>query len=210
MDGSTPPQASPARPGRDLHALLLREGIALARSGGPEAVSLRDVQRRAGVSNSAAYRHFAGRPALLSSISDYAAAQMAERMRTAIGAVDPHGTDAEQARARFRATGTAYLDFALTEPGLFAVAFQSHPDEQSTTGDPALSPPFQLLAACLDDLVDTGTLHPAHRPYTDIAAWAAVHGLAVLLLNGPLQHLPTADRAAAIGRLITVINDGTH
>ena len=189
----------------DLGGLLLAEGIALARAGGPDAVSLRDVQRRAGVSNSAAYRHFADRAALLDAISAHAAQQMADRMHAAIAAGPATGSESEQARARFRATGLAYLDFALTEPGLFAVAFQHH-----EAGGPAGTPPFQLLMRCLDDLVDTGTLAPAHRPYSDIAAWAAVHGLAVLLLDGPLRDLPADAREAAIHRLLEVINGGTR
>ena len=188
----------------DLRAVLLAEGVALARAGGPEAVSLRDVQRRAGVSNSAAYRHFADRAALLAAISEHAAQQMADRMLAAIAAGPATGSESEQARARFRATGLAYLDFAVTEPGLFAVAFQHH-----EAADPAGAPPFQLLRRCLDDLVDTGTLAPAHRPHTDIAAWAAVHGLAVLL-DGPLRDLPADAREAAIRRLLEVIDGGTR
>ncbi len=188
----------------DLGAVLLAEGIALARAGGPEAVSLRDVQRRAGVSNSAAYRHFADRASLLAAISEHAGQQMADRMHAAIAAGPATGSESEQARARFRATGLAYLDFALTEPGLFAVAFQQH-----AAADPAGAPPFQLLRRCLDDLVDTGTLAPAHRPHMDIAAWAAVHGLAVLL-DGPLRDLPADAREAAIHRLLEVIDGGTR
>ena len=198
-------------PIRDLGALLLREGISLARTGGPDAVSLRDVQRRAGVSNSAAYRHFNDRAALLNAISDYAAEQMADRMRTAIGAVGNSGNAAERARARFRATGTAYLDYALTEPGLFRVAFRNKFTARSPgSGAPAHSPPFQLLVKCLDDLVLTGTLRPANRPYSDIAAWSAVHGLAILLLDGPLHGLPPELREGAIDRLLAVIDGGTH
>ncbi len=199
------------RPKQDLRASLLREGIALARSGGAEAVSLREVQRRAGVSNSAAYRHFADRAALLSAISDYAADQMAERMRTGIAAAAISGDPAERARARFCATGVAYLEFALTESGLFAVAFQMQAATVPTPLDRTTqSPPFALLASCLDELVETGSLAPAHRPYADIAAWAAVHGLAVLLLDGPLRDLDAAERQSAIQRLISIVDLGTH
>ena len=211
------PEVDDARAGTDLRTTLLREGIELARAGGADAVSLRNVQRRAGVSHSAAYRHFADRAALLTAISDHAAEQMADRMRSAIAATDLRHSGAERARARFRATGAAYLDFALAEPGLFTVAFRGQgavdgngPAGPDRSAHPADSPPFQLLVKCLDDLVDTGTLEPGHRPYTDIAAWAAVHGLAVLILDGPLHQLPPEGRDAAIARLLTVIDQGTH
>src|SRR6478609_6617823 len=116
------PQVGRARE-KDLKATLLQHGIALAREGGPDAVSLRDVQRRAGVSNSAAYRHYTDRDELLLAISDHASAEMARRMEeqmAAVGVLDdsPAGRR-RRARARFRATGSAYLDFALSEPGLF-------------------------------------------------------------------------------------------
>ena len=40
-------------------------GLELARSGGPDAVVLREATRRVGVAPNAAYRHFADRGALL-------------------------------------------------------------------------------------------------------------------------------------------------
>ena len=45
----------------NLRQALLDHAVELARTGGPDAVVLRDVQRMAGVSNSAAYRHYADR-----------------------------------------------------------------------------------------------------------------------------------------------------
>ena len=50
-------------PPRQPAAGLLDHAVELARAGGPDAVVLRDVQRAAGVSNSAAYRHYADRQA---------------------------------------------------------------------------------------------------------------------------------------------------
>ena len=52
----------------DLRRALLDAGVALAREGGPDAVVLREATRRAGVVPNAAYRHFAGRQALLDAV----------------------------------------------------------------------------------------------------------------------------------------------
>ena len=210
------------RRGRDLKATLLEHGVALAREGGPDAVSLRDVQRRAGVSNSAAYRHYADRDALLVAISGYASAEMARRMEDLMAsaeeaagtASDPSPEAARRrARARFRATGSAYLDFALSEPGLFSVAM--HPGAMAEKADPgpdARGPgglgPYQLLVSCVDDLVTTGVLSPERRAFTDVAAWAAVHGLSVLLLDGPLTSLSRDERQAALDRLLDLVESG--
>ncbi len=205
---------------RDLRSSLLEHGIALAREGGPAAVSLRDVQRRAGVSNSAAYRHYADRQALLAAIAAYALTEMAERMQAAIARVRRRGSPQEAALARFRATGASYLQFALTEPGLFRTAFLTdlgleepeQPAGPDQTGDQpprsAIRDPYALLVRCLDELVEAGVLAAERRGYSDVAAWAAVHGMAVLLLDGPMRALPPAERKRAIDRLLDVVEAG--
>ncbi|EWT01968.1 TetR family transcriptional regulator [Intrasporangium oryzae NRRL B-24470] len=210
--------AEPGRQSRrgDLKATLLAHGIALARAGGPAAVSLRDVQRRAGVSNTAAYRHYADREALLVAISAHASAEMARTMEAEMAEIPTTSDRAEAARARFRATGSAYLHFALSEPGLFAVAFlpEAHPRQPEAPppearGDSGLGP-FQLVQQCIDELVEAGALAPELRGYTDVAAWAAVHGLANLLLEGPLVAFDAEQREAAMTRLLDIMAAGIH
>ena len=193
---------------RDLRAALLLHGIELAQAGGPDAVSIRDVQRRAGVSNSAAYRHFVDRTALLEAISEHALETMAQRMATLLARIRPRATAADTARARFRAVGEAYLECALAEPGLYRVAFAT-----TRTFDPARAKaddtgPLPLVTQCLDDLVETGVLDPRHRPLSEVALWASLHGLALLLLDGPLRQLTPPQRRAAIRRLLDVVGAG--
>jgi AcrR family transcriptional regulator len=174
-----------------LHAALVEASIALAREGGPDRVILREAARAAGVSHSAAYRHFADREALLAEVSQFARNELAAQMRRRVNrAKDP--------RRRLRAVGTAYIDFALTEPGLFRTAFTSHPatardtEDDRATGreDPshttAIADPFDILGQVLDEAQAAGLLDPRRRPGAEIAAWSAVHGLAGLLLDGPL------------------------
>ena len=84
---------------------------------------LRDVQRMAGVSNSAAYRHYADRDALLAAVTEYAVTRLADAMVARINAVANRGPKAIRALGRLRATGQGYIDFALAEPGLFRTAF---------------------------------------------------------------------------------------
>ncbi len=104
------------------------------------------------------------------------------------------GDRAELARASLRAVGTGYLRFARTETGLFRTAFAAgdvvrgagRPGEGGSTG----LDPFQLLGAALDGLVAAGVLPPERRPGAEILAWSAVHGLAMLLIEGPLRLAP--------------------
>ncbi|MBX9748821.1 MAG: TetR family transcriptional regulator, partial [Roseococcus sp.] len=53
----------------DLRAALLDAADALLDEGGDGAVSLREAARRAGVSPTAAYRHFADKEALLAALA---------------------------------------------------------------------------------------------------------------------------------------------
>ena len=196
----------------DLRRVLLAAALELARTGGPEAVVLRAATRRAGVAPNAAYRHFADRDGLLAAVSTAAQARVAEAMEAELTRLLTTGDPAVDAHARVRAVGTGYLRFATAEPGLFRTAFGVHGD-LSRAGDPEGAgssgrTPFQLLGAALDDLVAAGVLPAAERPGADLLAWSAVHGLATLLLTGPLRSLdaPTVDRLGQ--RLLDVVQRG--
>ena len=181
------PAADPDRPKPyhhgALHSALVEASIALAREGGPDRVILREAARAAGVSHSAAYRHFADREALLAEVSRHARSELAAKMRRRVDS-------AEGPRLRLEAVGIAYIDFALTEPGLFRTAFTSHPaTSPGAEQDPADgADPFAILGAVLDQCQAAGLLDPQRRPGAEIAAWSAVHGLAGLLLDGPLPR----------------------
>jgi AcrR family transcriptional regulator len=172
-----------------LNSALVEASIALAREGGPDRVILREAARVAGVSHSAAYRHFADREALLAEVSRHARSELAAEMRRRVAR-------AKGPRQRLRAVGTAYIDFALTEPGLFRTAFTFHPatspaaeQDRADAGSPADGvDPFEILGGVLDQCQAAGLLNPHRRPGAEIAVWSAVHGLAGLLLDGPLPR----------------------
>src|SRR5215469_12142259 len=102
-----------------VRAALVDAGVQLARSGGPDAVVLREVTRLVGVAPNAAYRHFADRDALLAAVRDEAVRELARRMSDRMNEVRAGPHTPTGARLRFAAVGTAYLEFARTEPGLF-------------------------------------------------------------------------------------------
>jgi AcrR family transcriptional regulator len=195
-----------------LHSALVEASIALAREGGPDRVILREAARAAGVSHSAAYRHFADREALLAEVSSFARNELAAEMRRRVNrAKDP--------RRRLRAVGTAYIDFALTEPGLFRTAFTSHPatsrdtEDDRGTGreDPShtteIADPFDVLGQVLDEAQAAGLLDPRRRPGAEIAAWSAVHGLAGLLVDGPLPTSAAGIKFAR-GQVLDLVERG--
>lgn len=176
----------------DLRQALLDAGVAMAREGGPDAVVLREATRRAGVSPNAAYRHFSDREALVAAVSDAASGASAAAIEAEWDAVRP-GTPAETAHAHLRAVGTGYLRFARDEPGLFRAAYTvpSNLEQAFSPGKagPGGRTPFQLLGIALDELVETGLMPPERRPGAELLAWSAVHGLAMLVIEGPLRDL---------------------
>jgi AcrR family transcriptional regulator len=191
----------------NLRPVLVDTAVELARTMGPDGVVLREVARRAGVSHNAAYRHFDDRAALLAEVSACAMAELEEAMRTRIGAVTLTDPTA-RATARLRETGRAYVDFALREPGLFAVAFGA-PEGPMVHSDPqTMNGPYAVLNSVLDELVDCGALTPERRVGADVACWAAVHGFSDLLLNGPLREVPAEMRTPLLETVLDVVHRG--
>jgi AcrR family transcriptional regulator len=200
------PSAPPRRrPRGQVRRRLIEAGLALARAGGPEAVVLREAARQVGVAPNAAYRHFADRDALLNAVCLEAMREMVRRMEGEVARVAQGYGTPEGATGRLRALGVAYLEFALTEPGLFATAFAVPRHLEYAAGGAVAGAgertPLQLLGAALDELVTAEMLPPERRPQAEYPVWSCVHGLAMLLSQGPLRQLPPSLRAR-LGELL--------
>lgn len=196
----------------DLYRALLEAGTKLARAGGPNAVVLREATRQVGVAPNAAYRHFADRDALLHAVCSAAQAELAQAIEAEWERCPTEGNLAEIARAHLSAVGTGYLRFARAERGLFRTAFSVHENLQQATipemaGKSGLTP-FQLLGRALDELQQAGMLQPERRQGAEFLAWSAVHGLAMLLIDGPLRWLDD-QQAEGIGyRVLEMVERG--
>lgn len=201
----------------DLRRALLEAGVELARAGGPEAVVLREATRRAGVAPNAAYRHFGSRQALLYAVRSVALAAVARAMEVELAAIPQDLPPAESARANLRAVGTSYLRFAQAESGLFRTAFGASDDlKAGAQGAPANTErkgqsgldPFELLGAAIDKLVSAGVLPPERRPGAEFLAWSAVHGLAMLVIDGPLGSILGPQMQQIGERLVHMVEKG--
>ena len=195
----------------DLPNALADAATDLARGGGPEAVVLREAARRVGVSAAAAYRHFVGHGELLQAVKRRALAALADAMQDGLDRGEPLADRADDAVRRFRNLGRAYVGFALDNPGLFHTAFcrsDATPGDVDVTAQIAASRPYHILSGSLDELVEVGLLDPARRPVAPVAFWATVHGLATLLVDGPLTALAEREQDAAIQRTLDILIDG--
>ncbi len=197
----------------DLPHALADAATELARGGGPEAVVLREAARRVGVSAAAAYRHYGGHGELLQAVKTRALAALADAMQDGLDRGERLPDPADEAVRRFRNLGRAYVGFALANPGLFHTAFcRPEAGQRAAPGDLTArieaTRPYQILSQSLAELVAAGLLDQARRPVAPIAFWAAVHGLATLLVDGPLAALAEPEQDVAIQRTLDILIDG--
>jgi AcrR family transcriptional regulator len=164
-----------------------------------------------GVVPNAAYRHFADRDELLAAVCTAAMRELAGRMAADVARVRGKRGDPAAAGLRLGAIGTAYLEFAREEPGLFATAFalpQQHAYGTPDGGTGQDRTPLGQLRTVLDELVDAGVLHQHRRDGIEYPIWSAVHGLAVLTGQGPLRDIPDPTRHHLEELTFTFIGEG--
>jgi AcrR family transcriptional regulator len=195
----------------DLRNALMAAGLAMARAGGPSAVVLREATRQAGVSPNAAYRHFANQAELLDAVRSACLSRLAAAIEDEMRKCRPGRDPQAFARRSLRGVGMGYLGFAMREPGMFRTAFSVAPPVHSSnpanTASMGLNA-FQLLSLALDRMLEAGLLSKKGRQDAEYLAWSTVHGLALLVLEGPLQQMPQEMVLALGERLVVMVERG--
>ncbi|MFF9277181.1 TetR/AcrR family transcriptional regulator [Streptomyces griseosporeus] len=159
-----------------LRARLVDVGAELVAREGVQALTLREIARRAGVSHGAPRRHFPTHLELLSAIARRGFAELGER----VAAVPGDGADP---RRRIEELARAYLEFASGNPGMYELMFRHDLLESGHLGLRDTSLP---LFGVLVDLV--GRVRPgADARAVAGALWANLHGVAQLWRWGSLQ-----------------------
>ncbi|MFK0102155.1 TetR/AcrR family transcriptional regulator [Streptomyces sp. NPDC091040] len=179
----------------DLRAACLRAARELLEEDGSAALSMRAVARRAGVSPTAPYRHYADREALVSAV----AAEGYRELTESLAAADP----APSTPDGLAAVAVAYVRFALEHPALFRAMFAEPCDPSSEERVAATA----AISAYVRDIVRAA--FPGVDPEAlSTTVWALVHGLAFLHLDGKLDastpDVVTAQVTAAVRALFTV------
>ncbi len=159
----------------DLRQACIDKGMQLLLARGKEAVSLREVARRCGVSPRAPYRHFADRLALLAAVAEQGFVQF--------GAALAKARRSKRASARFSALARAYVEFALERPALMRLMFgDDFADRQRRFAalDRAAHATFDALKE------ELATVDRRLATINAAIAWSLVHGIAELARNGQL------------------------
>jgi len=193
-----------ARPGRDayhhgdLRNALLEAAVRLVAQKGPDGFSLREAAREVGVSPAAAYRHFADKLALLTTLAVEAHGRLAAAMERALAKVPGKPGSRARAIAALEGIGEAYVEFTVRHPGHFKIMFGAPYEVKDFR--PGCAPSgrdaFQILVETVDGLVAAGVVRQEARAGAELVAWSSVHGLATLLVSGALPLPPRARRMA--------------
>ncbi len=162
----------------DLRGALIAEGLKRLAERDAESLSLRELARGVGVSATSVYRHFPDKQALMTALALEGLAQLGAAQRAAADA-------AGGGEAGFAATGRAYVRFALANPALFRLIFASPALAPSKASGTLESQAGTLLQANAAAAAAKGGGEAAIHA---VQAWALVHGLAMLMLDGQIQE----------------------
>ena len=163
----------------DLRSELVRIGLDQLARGTSEALSLREIAREAGVSATAVYRHFPDKKALEHALCGEGAEMLGAAQTNAMAA-------AGGGRQGFDAVGRAYVRFALSNPGLFRLMTTMRMEGDFFDGEKQnQSSAIRLLRSNIAELAGDEVDDGGQRVQA-IQAWAKVHGLALLMLDGQI------------------------
>ena len=184
MSASRTRQRRPYHHG-DLRQALIEETVRLVEAEGLTALTLRKVARQVGVSHAAPAHHFKDLDGLLQAAAVFGH----DALRAALQAGVARSTKRDGV-SRLREAGLAYVEFAVEHAALFGLMF--HP----ALGRRPWSPELERSAvAAFDVLLETirlaqeqGAVRAANPRDLALAAWSALHGLAVLVTGGQAAH----------------------
>jgi AcrR family transcriptional regulator len=181
----------------DLEAALIAATLVRIERDGLTGWSLRELARDVGVSPAAPYNHFEDRTALIAAVAE---AGFRELVATQTAALSRARHDP---RARLRALGAAYVEFARRDRAYFLAMF--HADSGSWTRFPGLRE-----AAHVAFLLLHATVREAgHSERDALVVWSLVHGAATLWIDGPLRdHAPEGPERFVEAAIDRILADG--
>jgi AcrR family transcriptional regulator len=156
----------------NLRQALLEAALIILARDGEAGLGLRDLARAVGVSAAAPYRHFDSRTATMEAVA------------------------LKQPADPVAAMGKAYVLFALENANLFRLMFSPSVKKDGRPGlRMAADAAFDTLRHVVGGDARAGRIRA-------LAAWARVHGLAILLLDGQIALRAGEDTEALIAEII--------
>ncbi len=171
----------------DLRSALLECARRIIHEEGIAKVSLREVARRLGVSHGAPAHHFKSKASLVTALAVQGYERLAE---TVIAELASSGT--ADPRRQLETIGRGYVRFAVENPDHFGMMFRrEHLDEKDVELMRASETCYGLLVRTVHACKKAGLLGRRSPESVAVAAWALVHGLAALWIDGRLEDRST-------------------
>ena len=186
-----------------LRDRVIKAAVKYIADSGPDGLSFRQIAADAGVSHQAPYHHFGDRSAIFTEI----AREGFQKFTEVMSSPTRHDEDSNLAVRMCE----RYVDFALTNKGYFRVMFRSdlcQMDESPET-QRAADEAFDTLLFAVGEILGASASIDEIRVQAT-AMWSVAHGLATLLIDGPLEHKigKVSDRRALVRGVANRMIDG--
>ena len=187
----------------DLRRALIEQALRIIQAEGVRGLTLRGVGETLGVSRTALYRHFADKNALLAEVAR-------EGFRTFRLELIEAWERGGRGRQAFEDMGIAYVRFAVANPSHYRVMFGGF---VVVAADTALkqeaASAFQALVDAIVALQQQRLMRADDPLQLARFIWALVHGIAMLVIDGPL-HGPGVDPEALTHFAVRRVYDGIN
>ena len=158
-----------------LRRTVLDAAVAISAANGPDAISMREVAREAGVSHQAPYHHFTDRSGIFAAICEEGFRHLSEALLAPRPSIDSNMCE-------------SYVHFALQNPGHFRVMMRNDLCQLANYPSAAFEAnrAFDILVDEVKLLLGEGADNEVVKTQTAYM-WSVGHGLATLLLDAPLE-----------------------
>ncbi|HEY3737819.1 MAG TPA: TetR/AcrR family transcriptional regulator [Jatrophihabitans sp.] len=191
---------SPRGGGEQLRAdIIAAVKDLLIETDGVEAVSIRAVAQRVGVTAPSIYLHFADKDALIDAVvSDVFAELDAAIASAAAGVSTP--------LARLLAEGVAYVRWAVEHPEHYRVAVMQTDHTPPDVDDVIREGAFARLMETVQECIAAGIFPPGDPLPLALELWTSAHGVAALVIAKP--YIPWGDVETLARRALTAAGLG--
>ena len=171
----------------DLRDALVQAALQEAERGGPEAISIKALAKKLGVSQPAPYRHFADRSALLEVVTTEAFRQFNAVLREALSRPSK--------QSKLSRLAQATLDFGLRRNGIYRLMFASRTMACAAKGSELHGTTLETFGLVIEamEAPAVGLL----RERQALKIWASLHGVVMLaeqgLLTGEIAHISLGE-----------------
>ncbi len=169
-------RVSAEAPVSETESAILEAARDLIAEGGIEAVSMRAVASRVGLSATALYHYFEGKEALVDRVVTQGFRRSEEYLRSAIEDL-PRGS-----LERVAALGEAYIRFALENRQYFKIIFAIRHDRPRAIDDVPGQGGYLVLRESVVEAMEAGAIRREDPDLVVLFLWAVVHGLVTIFM----------------------------